>query len=196
MDESRLNQLFAAVANGEDTAESELYAQLRSRLLAIAFARGLSGADRDDVVQECLASAFIQVRNGRFKANSNPSTWVIAILINKIADHYRKRARSQAVASAAVERAQHPTVDIADADPETRLQVLGTLKRLTPIERFVLTGTELTGLTYEEIGRRLNCPSGTVASTNTGSRGSSENCSGKAALRGCSSNEAKMAMCS
>src|SRR5689334_8250126 len=109
MQESRLNQLFAAVARGEETAESELYSQLRPRLLAIAVARGLSGADRDDVVQDCLASTFIQLRDGRFKANSNPATWVIAILINKIADHYRKQARFRAVASAAVERAQHPT---------------------------------------------------------------------------------------
>ncbi len=44
-----------------------------------------------DIVQETFLSAFKSINN--FKRESNPKTWLFAILNNKIADYYRIRYR-------------------------------------------------------------------------------------------------------
>jgi RNA polymerase sigma-70 factor (ECF subfamily) len=163
MDESRLQRLFSQVAAGDECAEEDLFSELCPRLKAIAYGRGVAGGEIDDVVQECMTGVFQQLKLGKFKSLSSPSTWVIAIVLNKIADHFRRRERSQAWMNSA-ERPSAPA-GLSRPSQQTRVEVMEVLGRLTPIERFVLTGTEVGGLTYGEVAARLNIPAGTVAST-------------------------------
>jgi len=57
-------------------------------LLSYAANRVSNIADAEDLVQETLLSAH-KNRDG-FKGNSSEKTWLVAILKNKIIDHYRK----------------------------------------------------------------------------------------------------------
>jgi RNA polymerase sigma-70 factor, ECF subfamily len=164
MDEERLRRLFARIAGGDEAAEQELVGELRPRMRAVAFLRGVRGSDLDDVLQNGLSAVVVQLRDGRFKDFSSPSTWVIRILLNKVADCFRAHGRSAAISSAAADRL--PSLNTRSrADQHVRVEVMQALARLTPTERFVLTSTELIGLTYQEVAARLKCPPGTVAST-------------------------------
>lgn len=165
MVEDRLQVLFSLVTRGDEEAEREVFTELRPRLSAIAFGRGVASSDIEDVVQETLAVVFEQLRHGRFQQLSTPSTWVIGILLKKVADHFRRRGRLERLLATSAESHEPPSHISRYSRQDVRLEVLQALARLTPTERFVLTGTELAGLTYEEVATRLKCPAGTVAST-------------------------------
>jgi RNA polymerase sigma factor (sigma-70 family) len=164
MDEERLGELFLRVGQGDEAAERQIHDELRPRLSGIGFLRGVRGADLEDVVQEALSGALEQLRRGAFKELSKPSTWVIRILLNKLADHFRRQERSQKLLAASTEWHEHSQISRRHHQ-EIRIEVMQALARLTPTERFVLTSTELAGLSYEEVAGRLKCPPGTVAST-------------------------------
>ena len=128
MDEARLHALFAAIEAADPDAEAELFAGLWSRLLGIARSRGVRGPEVEGVVQDTLKAAFSQVRSGAFRRQSRPSTWVIGILRNKIADHFERvgpQARlvydNDAVTALALPARQQQRVD-----------VIQLLQRLTP----------------------------------------------------------------
>ncbi len=165
MDRHQLEALFSQVAAGDASAEEAVFHELQPRLRAIVFGRGVPGADTEDVVQEGLTAVFEQLRRGGFQGLSNPSTWAIGIVLNKVGDYFRRRGRADTLLAAATERASLSGGQLVRSTQEKRLEVMRSLARLTPIERFVLTATELTGLTYDEVAERLNCPAGTVAST-------------------------------
>jgi RNA polymerase sigma-70 factor (ECF subfamily) len=165
MDEDRLRQLFRRVGQGEEAAARELHDQLEPRFRGIAFLRGIRGADLDDLVQEAISGVLEQLGRATFKELSKPSTWLIRILLNKVADHFRKQGRSETLLATAADRLEAPNRIPRYHRQETRLEVMQALARLTPTERFVLTSTELVGLSYEEVAARLRCPPGTVAST-------------------------------
>ena len=47
----------------------------------------------EEIVQETFLAALKGI--GSFRGNSSPRTWLVALLRNKIADHYRKHSRDQ-----------------------------------------------------------------------------------------------------
>lgn len=55
----------------------------------------------EDLVQETFLSAVKGFKN--FKQNSQPKTWLFAILNNKLIDHYRKKAKSATLANKGAE---------------------------------------------------------------------------------------------
>lgn len=164
MDRNELEALVSRIPGGDAGAEQALFAGLRRRLRALALARGVRDHDADDIVQDVMAAVLGQLRQGRFKFDSHPSTWITQILLNKTVDYRRKRDRTNAHHDSNIsDHAEH--LSVRSCSPELRLQVLRALARLTPSERFVLTATELGGLTYEEVAVKMRCPTGTVAST-------------------------------
>jgi len=84
----------------DDTIENwfNLYAD---ELFGWAFHKTSSKEMAEDLVQDTFLSAVKGLKN--FKSNSQPKTWLFAILNNKIIDYYRKRAKSAAIESKAVE---------------------------------------------------------------------------------------------
>lgn len=62
-------------------------------LLAWAQHRTSDPAAAEDLVQETFLAALERIAS--FRSDSQPRTWLFAILNNKIADHYRRTARSQ-----------------------------------------------------------------------------------------------------
>ncbi len=68
---------------------------LRPRLLRFARMQLRDEAAAEDAVQEAMLAAM--QNTGRFEAAAAFSTWVFAILKNKIIDEFRRRARQPAV---------------------------------------------------------------------------------------------------
>ncbi len=71
-------------------------------LFGWAFHKTSSKEMAEDLVQETFLSAVKGFKN--FKGNSQPKTWLFAILNNKIIDYYRKRAKSSALEGKATEQ--------------------------------------------------------------------------------------------
>lgn len=61
-------------------------------LFSFAISRINSRATAEDLVQECLLSAFAACDN--FRGISSERTWLVSILKRKIIDHYRKQSRN------------------------------------------------------------------------------------------------------
>jgi len=151
------------------TSEARLEDQLsahRPYLLRFARRRLGDAALVEDVVQETLLAALQGA--GRFERKSSLSTWLTAILVNRIADVAR-RARGEPIVPVAV----HEARDADDAaepvdwhDPLRLLEgrqsvaALGEcLSALPALSARALTLRELDGLSNHEIARELGVTS-------------------------------------
>lgn len=70
-------------------------------LFAWAYHKTSSKEMAEDLVQDTFLSAVKGLE--KFKNNSQPKTWLFAILNNKIIDYYRKKAKSATIDSKAAE---------------------------------------------------------------------------------------------
>ncbi|MEA1786740.1 sigma-70 family RNA polymerase sigma factor [Arenibacter sp. GZD96] len=90
-------------------------------LFSWAYHKTSSKETSEDLVQETFLSAAKGFKN--FKNNSNPKTWLFAILNNKIIDFYRSRAKSLQVDNQNSESStQNLTASYFDADGNWKLK--------------------------------------------------------------------------
>lgn len=81
----------------KNTATPEKWVDLYSdQLFRYAYSRTLNPELAEDLVQETFLSALHS--KSSFKGSSSPKTWLIAILKNKIVDHYRRVSFEQPAA--------------------------------------------------------------------------------------------------
>jgi len=66
--------------------------QFSDELYCWAFYKTSSKETAEDLVQETFLSAFHKINT--FQGNSQPKTWLFAILNNKVIDYYRKSAKT------------------------------------------------------------------------------------------------------
>ena len=111
--------------------------------------------DAEDLAQEVFLKAYRHI--ARFEGRSSFYTWLYSIAINVVISHRRKlgaRRRKSTVSLDA--RDGDRSFDVADdaATPDVASQHHRTIVVLRDIE----------GFDYEEIGKLLGCPQGTVKS--------------------------------
>lgn len=102
MIERDIDQLLAAIKNGDEQAVADLYGQLRVPFYNFARKYGLSHSDAEDVVQETFLKVFRphSLSSYNSEKGSGPS-WIWTIHRHTITDRLRKRAL--------------PTVDLEEA---------------------------------------------------------------------------------
>jgi RNA polymerase sigma-70 factor (ECF subfamily) len=110
-------------------------------------------ADRDDVVQEALARAWLK-RHQFDERRGSPSAWLLAIT----ADQARKAARRTWPVFAA--NADPPTVSV-----EERMDLHRALSRLSRRQRLAVDCVYFVGLSVLETAAVMRCSEGTVKST-------------------------------
>lgn len=92
--ELTVNQLAIQAQAGSRDAFSELSRYFRPRLVALLESRyGNSNADAEDVAQEALAKAFVNIE--RFDPTYSFSTWLFTIAIRLSCDQRRSHVREQ-----------------------------------------------------------------------------------------------------
>jgi RNA polymerase sigma-70 factor, ECF subfamily len=127
-----------------------------------AFAVSLCGnSDRaDDLVQECLAKALLNI--GSFTSGTNLLAWLFTILRNAYYSDFRKHRRevsdTDGVHSANL--VSSPTQD----DHMDFLDFREALQQLPPDQREALILIGAAGLSYEEAAQICNCATGTMKS--------------------------------
>jgi RNA polymerase sigma-70 factor (ECF subfamily) len=119
-------------------------------------ARLAVGADRDDIVQESLARAWMK-RHQYDGTRGAPSSWLLAIT----ADQFRKAARRLRPVA---ELEDHDVV-AARADVDARLDVDQALTTLSARQRLAVDCYYFADLSIADTAAVMGCSEGTVKST-------------------------------
>lgn len=86
-----IEDLVVKAKNGDKDAYSELIVSIQSDLYRVARARLKCEADAQDVVQDTIIKAYLNL--GKLKHNKNFKTWITRILINECNRFYKKSKR-------------------------------------------------------------------------------------------------------
>lgn len=166
--------LVRRVQAGETEAFGELVERNRRAVFRAALAAVGSAADADDVAQEAFVTAFQKL--GGFRGDSSFKTWLLAITWRKAIDRRKSVTRwMQRIVAPAQSRETGEEWDVMDRleaagqSQEDDLLTSDLQQRLKPLiaslpkklrDALMLAGSG--DHTYDEIGRLLKIPTGTV----------------------------------
>lgn len=154
---------------GDAAAFEQLVTAYERKVYALALRSTGSEADAADLTQEVFLRTWRSLNS--FRGDSTVSTWLYRITMNICIDFSRKKSL-QLVPLADEEGNELPLPDRRTTNsPEAALEnqelsrELNTaLKQLTPEHRQAILLRDVSGLTYQEIGRMLALEEGTVKS--------------------------------
>ncbi len=164
-------ELVAAVRAGDDTAFERLFQRHHAPVTGYVARMLGSREPAEEVVQEAFISALRRLRETEgamtFKA------WIYGIARNAAIDHLRARSRRGTHvgiehAEAALEtsgRAAVSTPEAVAAGRQALSDLRGAFGALTALHHRILVLRELEGLSYDEIGARLDLSRPQVEST-------------------------------
>ena len=166
------SDLVVAVRSGDDAAFEELYRRYYPRIAA--FVRGYlrDGGRAEDVTQEAFMSALRRVRQTDAEINFKP--WIFEIARNAAIDQYRRNVRTDEVsidieggfAPSDVSRVVRPRGPDSSMLDKQRLDHLrGALEELSDTHHRIIVMRELEGLSYREIGEKMQLTPAAVEST-------------------------------
>lgn len=131
---------------------------VRPHLPAMArLAARLAPQDRDDVVQEALARAWVK-RDRYDEGRGSPSAWLLAITADQAAKARRRRPATARLLDVSAPAAAPETADDA-------IDIERALVRLPPRQRLAVDCFYFVGLTVAETAAVMGCAEGTVKST-------------------------------
>lgn len=167
------DELVIAAQNGESPAVEELLA--RHRNLLYGTVRGLtdSAEETEDVVQEAMLRAFVNI--GRFRKEARFSSWLIAIGVNSALSLRRKQSRAIWISLDETEEPEHrkqsqqlrdtrPTPEQECLDRELRDMVRRAIEKLPRPYRAILQTRSLDQCSIEEIAHELGITDAAVKS--------------------------------
>ena len=163
--------LVAAVRSGDDDAFEELYRRYHRRIRAFAQRRLHDRGRAEDVTQEAFLSALRRLRATDSEIAFKP--WLFEIARNAAIDVHRRTSRAEEVPvddDSLRPSDRHRLVGAPAPDVEVflreRLELLsGAFDELPEVHHRALVMRELEGLSYREIGERLELTRSAVEST-------------------------------
>lgn len=153
----------AAPEGGRAPDDPDGFAEwLRPHLRPVAHlvARLAPAADRDDVVQEVLARAWVK-RHLFDPQRGTPAAWLLAIASDQAAKARRRVRPTEPLGE----------VSAASREPSGRLDIERALVRLTGRQRLAVECVYFVGLSVAETAAVMRCSAGTVKSTLADARG-------------------------
>ncbi len=157
-------ELVAAVRAGDDSAFEELYRRYQPRIARFVCGMLHDPARCEDVAQEAFLSALRRMRATDAEINFKP--WIYQIARNAAIDSYRRNNHAVEVSMDADDglRAsdRHRLVGL-DGSPDAALvtkermdHLQGAFDELSDVHSRVLVMRELEGMSYREIGQKLD----------------------------------------
>jgi RNA polymerase sigma factor (sigma-70 family) len=165
------SDLVAAVRAGDDAAFEELYRRYRRRIGAFVYRFVRDEGRAEDVTQEAFFSALRRIRQTDCPINFKP--WIYEIARNAAIDLHRRTSRAEEVsisdgAMQSGDRSRLVALGAPDSalDAKQRLEHLrAALDELSETHNRILVLRELEGLSYREIGERMDLTAPAVEST-------------------------------
>jgi len=157
-------RIIARCQQGDRDAFRALFEAYKDRVYSIAM-YSLGGDEQlaSDVTQQVFIK--LMTRIGQFRGDSEFATWLYRLVVNTCRDEQRKQRRWVPLAdsifmTATVKQSQTGQY----ASKELARHVQRALGELKPKLRWPILLRYVEGLSYEEIGKVLDCSKGTVAS--------------------------------
>lgn len=159
--------------DGDLGAYDELIRLFQERVYATLYNMTSNHEDAHDLTQEAFIKAYRSLKS--FKGQSSFYTWIYRIAVNRTINFLKKRNRRVNLSlndmDANVENNPELVSLISDKTPRrdanlTELQekLNEAMQRLSESHRLVVTLHDIQGLSHEEIGKIVNCNTGTVRS--------------------------------
>lgn len=166
--------LVRSSQEGDLRAFDELVRRYQQRVYATVYHMTSHHEDADDLTQESFIKAFKALK--RFKGDSSFYTWVYRIAVNRTINFLKQRNRRSFHMSLndmdmQVEKDADLLMFISDKTPrrDIRLNELQeklneALMKLSETHRLTVTLHDIQGMSHEEIGKIMDCNTGTVRS--------------------------------
>jgi RNA polymerase sigma factor (sigma-70 family) len=164
--------LVGAVRHGDDCAFEELYRRYHSRIAGLVRNMLHDEARAEDVAQEAFLSALRRMRGTDAEINFKP--WIYQIAHNAAIDSYRRNSHAVEVsmdADNALRASDRARLVGVDDSPDSALvtkerlsHLQGAFDELSDIHTKVLVMRELEGMSYREIGDKLDLTRAAVES--------------------------------
>jgi RNA polymerase sigma-70 factor, ECF subfamily len=159
--------LVARCRGGDDDAWRELVDRFGSKVYAISYHFTMKREDAEELSQEIFLKLFENLH--RYDGGFPLIAWIVSLSRNLCIDRYRRRKREKSfrfVSDDAVAPLLRSADDpAADALQKERTKILfSALAEIPEDLAEILVLRDLEGLAYDEIGRALSLPDGTVKS--------------------------------
>src|SRR3954462_13639252 len=165
--------LVAAVRRGDDRAFEELYGRYNRRISSYIFGMVKDHARAEDLTQDVFVSALRRMRDTDRPIAFKP--WIYEIAKNACIDQFRRQRRAEEISYDAEEGlgaadygrlvTGDPTPDVAYDHKQQLDHLRGALGGLSDAHHQILVMREFEGLSYREIGERMNMSRPSVEST-------------------------------
>ena len=166
--------LVKASQVGMLAAFDELIQRYQQRVYATVYHMTSSHEDADDLTQESFIKAYNALK--RFKGESSFYTWIYRIAVNRTINFLKQRKRKSYHMSLndmdmQVENHADLLMFISDNTPrrDVRLNELQekmneAMQKLSETHRLTVTLHDVQGMSHDEIGKIMDCNTGTVRS--------------------------------
>ncbi len=167
-------ELIAESQDGNLTSFDELVRRHHSRIYATVYHMTSNREDTDDLTQETFLKAYKALKS--FKGGSSFYTWVYRIAVNKTINFLKQRRRKSGQMSLnemdlSGEGRGHILEFISEHTPrrdvrlhELQAKLNEAMQKLSDIHRLVVTLHDIQGMPHDEIGKIMDCNTGTVRS--------------------------------
>jgi len=170
---ARTAKLVDRARKGDLAAYDELIRTFQERIYATLYNMTSNHEDAHDLTQEAFIKAYRSLDS--FKGQSSFYTWIYRIAVNRTINFLKKRNRRVNLSlndmDANVENNPELVSLVSDKTPRrdanlTELQekLNEAMQRLSESHRLVVTLHDIQGMSHEEIGKIVNCNTGTVRS--------------------------------
>ena len=159
--------LVARCREGNDEAWKELVDRFGPRVYAIAYHFTMKREDAEELSQEIFLKVFENLH--RYDGGFPLVAWILSVSRNLCIDRYRRRKREKSfrfVSDEAVTsllKSEDDPATMALKKERTKL-LFSALSEIPEDLAEILVLRDLNGLAYEEIGKALDLPDGTVKS--------------------------------
>jgi RNA polymerase sigma-70 factor (ECF subfamily) len=116
----------------------------------------------DDIAQDVFLTVYKNLKHFRFE--SQFTTWLYRITVNKCKDHLRKKRIRSIFISIKEDEQQEPAYHSSHESKDTSEIVRKAMEELPDKLRIPLMLKDLEGLSYQEIAQTVDCEIGTVKS--------------------------------
>jgi RNA polymerase sigma-70 factor, ECF subfamily len=145
--------------NGDESSFKTLLNRHKEKVRNIIYLTLNSGENVDDIAQEVFITVYRNL--GKFRFESQFTTWLYRITVNKCKDHLRKKKIRSVFLP--IKEADEKSYEQENNSDITEV-VHKAIARLPEKLRLPLLLKDIEGLSYQEIAETVNCEIGTVKS--------------------------------
>lgn len=153
--------LIKQFIDGDDDAFKVLVSRHKDKVRNIIYLTLMEPDVIDDIAQDVFITVFKNLKNFRFE--SQFTTWLYRITVNKCKDYLRKKAVRRIFSPIKDEEEDIASFRINE-DPDIKEIVWSAIAKLPDKLRIPLVLRDMEGFSYQEIAETLNCEIGTVKS--------------------------------